>query len=184
MERLATSRDIGRKIVLGCVAAGLMAMLLSSFAYRAQGPGPKPQDRTSADRMKKVQSLMDHLKHSPDDLDVIATIAEEFSEMGDWANAEKFWRKSVGLQPGNAVRQFHLAVSLLQQDRLQEAVPELEKTLELQPDNAVAYFYLGMIHKTTLGAPEIAKRHLQKVIELNPSHKELREEAEKELQGL
>lgn len=186
MRTRVAQPDFGHKVILGLAAMFVVVLFVASFAYRGGAPAMKTPSagKASEERMAKVQKLMEHLKHSPDDASVVASVAEEFSAMNDWPKAETFWRRAAGLDAADASFRFHLAVALLQQDKYQEAIPELEKTIEIEPKNAVAHYYLGMIHKEILKSPEAARKHLQTVIDLKPEHGELVEDAKKALAGL
>jgi tetratricopeptide (TPR) repeat protein len=81
--------------------------------------------------------------------------------------AEKEFAAALQQDPNDSEALYFLGGFLIQEDRLQEAVPPLERARALNPGFWGTYFYLGKM-KSQTGQPREAVPLLQKAAELNP----------------
>jgi len=81
--------------------------------------------------------------------------------------AEKEFAAALEQDPNDSEALYFLGGFLMQEDRLQEAVPPLERARDLNPGFWGTYFYLGKM-KFQTGLPREAVPLLQKAAELNP----------------
>jgi tetratricopeptide (TPR) repeat protein len=81
--------------------------------------------------------------------------------------AEKEFAAALEQDPNDSEALYFLGGFLLQADRLQEALPRLERARELNPGFWGNYYYLGKI-KFQTGSPAAAVPLLQQAAELNP----------------
>ncbi len=75
-------------------------------------------------------------------------IASLFFDQGQSSQAEVYYRRAVDLDPGFADAYMQLGLSLIQQGKMEEAGPFLQKVIELAPESqnaALAQEFLGMI---------------------------------------
>lgn len=79
---------------------------------------------------------------------VFYNIGSLFFDQGQSAQAEIYYRQAVDLDPNFADAYMQLGLSLIQQGKMQEAKPHLEKVVELAPESqnaALAQEFLAMI---------------------------------------
>lgn len=81
--------------------------------------------------------------------------------------AEKEFAAALEQNPNDSEALYFLGGFLMQTDRLQEAVPPLERARDLNPGFWGTYFYLGKM-KFQTGRPREAVPLLQKAADLNP----------------
>ena len=76
-------------------------------------------------------------------------LARVYSKLGKEEEAALYWYEAFGLEPNLAQPEEHfsLANSLLQQDRLEEAIACLRRAIERKPDFAPAYLLLGKLYE-------------------------------------
>ena len=97
----------------------------------------------------------------------LATIKD--GNEGDWAGAEREYRRAIELSPNYATAYHWLAESLAMQGRFDESFAEYKRALEIEPlslaigtDLGIAYYYSRQYDR--------AIDHLRKLIEMDPSY--------------
>lgn len=179
---MQNSKSLGRQIVTMTVAAGLVVMVVTSFVYRLQGqaapsvPRAATQsvpDGMSQDQGVEIQKYMEMLQQNPEDTEALAGLGEIFMKSRVWDKAASFWERYVELSPQDEEGLYHLGVALLNLDKYSESVVPLKKLVQLNPQSYHGFYYLGMIHLHYLDDKVRAKEYLQKVLDLNPDHKQV-----------
>ncbi|MEM9217697.1 MAG: glycosyltransferase 61 family protein [Cyanobacteria bacterium P01_F01_bin.150] len=92
--------------------------------------------------------------------------------VGDWVQAEKFYRRALQLQPDRAVLFYDLGVVLAQQSRLEEAAEQYESAIALNPSYSAALENLGCVYLGQ-GEPGQAIKQFQRAIALDPKQPSL-----------
>jgi tetratricopeptide (TPR) repeat protein len=92
--------------------------------------------------------------------------AREHDETEDRKAAEALLRQAIGLNPRFAASYALLGKLLLQGDRAEEAVKELEHAIQLRPDYQPAHLYLANAYRK-LGRAAEAAREVEKLRDLN-----------------
>lgn len=87
----------------------------------------------------------------------------------DIANAEKYMTKALAAEPNDAQTQYFLGLIRNKQNRLDEALTALRRSLQIDADNAEAHYYLGEIYGKQ-GKDKEAIAEYQKAVELNPKY--------------
>jgi len=78
---------------------------------------------------------------------------------------------SVSRPPGQVVaseNNFENGIKQYEKGHIKQAIHEFNKAIEKDPANFKTFFYLGLCYKQQ-GAMEIAHKHFQKAIDLNPN---------------
>ena len=88
---------------------------------------------------------------------------------GDAAEAERQYRRAIGLDPLSAVARMDYAVFLARGNRLREALQQMLTCTEHNPDNAEAQYRLGIL-LVEVGLPDAGMRALEKALRLQPDH--------------
>ncbi|OEU67564.1 MAG: hypothetical protein BA863_17465 [Desulfovibrio sp. S3730MH75] len=195
MQNNATLR--GKQTVIMTVAAGLALMLLFSFMSKSQQPSQqaRPSAQNSAQSRESnpagatiseeqsghIQHLMKSLNEDPNDTEALYGLGELFLDMDSLDKAAFFLERLIKLQPENKDALYLYGVVQLKQDKTMQSVETFEKVVKLDPGHFHSYYYLGMILRHELGQKEKGAEYLQKILEINPDHKELIDTVKQEL---
>lgn len=96
-------------------------------------------------------------------------LANSHSEVNQYGEAEKFYRKTIEIDPKYAPAYSGLGFVLTKMQRHEEAVQAYEKAAELSPPLAVTYFNLGGAY-INLKKYDEAEKALLKAIEIYPQY--------------
>ena len=121
----------------------------------------------------RADLAIEHLKSIepmfPDDDLIQNRFAYAYEMLGDWNQAEKFYRNSIDLAPYRMDHRVNFAAGLSHQNRDQEALEQIEFVLEHQPENLEALLNMGVLmHKK--GEIDRALVYLEKVVGRDPSN--------------
>lgn len=179
----------GRILVLGFMALCLSAMVLTSAVYRTSHPSlVKEVERGGGDHgqdvMTMISQLMQRLQDSPQDPDILQSLARAFTHMQAWERSGQFWRRLLAVEPDNIEARQELAMALYHQQDFQGAADQLQTVLSHDPDNVYAHFNLAILMSRHLDAPEKGREHLRAVIENPEAPEDLRQEARQRLESL
>jgi len=183
----------GKQIVVMIVAIGLIAMVISSFLYRLEGPkahrsaqqgatpgGVKISEEQSAD----IQKYMEMLQKDPNDTAALAGLGGIFLNNGTWDKAATFWERYLKQKPEDDGAVYHYALALLNLNRFQDSAAQFEILTQLDPKGFQGFYYLGMVNIYYLDNKAKGKEYLEKVLGLNPDHKDVLETVRNELQQM
>jgi len=76
--------------------------------------------------------------------------------------------KAIQMQPDNALAHYNLGVSLMGQDRPDDAILEYNRTIKIDPKYSNAYYALGMIYQAK-GDQQDAVTAYEKYLQLDPN---------------
>lgn len=80
------------------------------------------------------------------------------------------WESALAIQPESADARFNFALALKAANHPLDAARELERILAAKPDETRAHLILGNLYAEPLKNVNRARRHYQKVLELDPRH--------------
>lgn len=142
----------GILIFLGC---GLLAMLFVSFGERITNPNLVVGQRAGNDGTKaktdgggmnaEIPGLMQKLNENPKDVATLVHLSEHLITDGEFEPAENFLRRALVEEPDHAKGNYWLGVVLHSQDKNEEAVVALEKSI-LASDDPTVRRSLGLIY--------------------------------------
>jgi tetratricopeptide (TPR) repeat protein len=89
---------------------------------------------------------------------------------GDFASAEKWFRKAIDLKPDFRSALFNLALLLNERKRPLEAVPFLKSLLAHFPDHVKGLVLLGDIYTNHVRDFAEAERCYRRILEIDPGH--------------
>lgn len=194
-----------RRPVIFLVGFALLAMFLLSFIYRSQnqslqvqrsaprqearsaeagdsGQGGVPAAMESA-MMAEIGKLMQQMRENPDDVGLLLQIADHFMTLQSWEQAETFLTRAMIAEPANLETLYKLGIVSFQMQRPEDAAGFFQQITELDPSHAHAQLNLGLLYKHFLNKPELATEYFRAVLELPDVPQEIREAAQKELNG-
>jgi tetratricopeptide (TPR) repeat protein len=79
-------------------------------------------------------------------------------------------RQEIHLQPNDVKSLELLAKYYEQQGKFDQAIAEYKKILAMKPQDIEAHLGLGILYMSKEGCNDLAANHLQKVLEVDPSH--------------
>lgn len=90
-------------------------------------------------------------------------------ESGDYPSAERYFRRAAEMSPDDAGPRLDLAVSLMYQERWQEAYDELEAAEELAPEAPEIYFLRGVVYRDGLRDSDGARAAWERFLAMAPA---------------
>lgn len=88
---------------------------------------------------------------------------------GNYPEAERHFRRATELSPEHAAPHADLAVSLMYQDRWDEAHAELERAKARDPEMPEVYFLEGIVHRDARGDTARARESWERFLSLVPA---------------
>jgi len=180
----------GKKIVIMTISIGLAVMAISSFFYRLKGPvtssSPSASQSVAPASMTEgqsgeIQKYMAMLQDDPENIEALSGLGELFMAAESWDKSASFWQRYLNHKPEDEKAIYHYAIALLNQEKIHDSVAQFEQLVKLNPESYHGYYYLGMINVYYLKDAAKGKEYLQKVIDINPDHKEILDTVRSEL---
>ena len=91
-------------------------------------------------------------------------------ESGNLRDALAAYEYALAIRPNSADARYNFALALKRANYPIDAAAQFEKLLQTNPSDVRAHYSLATLYAYQLGAPERAKPHFQKVLELSPRH--------------
>jgi tetratricopeptide (TPR) repeat protein len=105
-------------------------------------------------------------------------------EAGDFAAAERYFRRASEMAPESGTAHADLAVSLMYQRRWQDAHGELEIAGQLSPDTPEVYFLQGVVYRDGFSDTSRARQAWERFLAMVPSDSPQAETVHTWLEGL
>ena len=80
---------------------------------------------------------------TPEDVDIMASLAYAYYQLGDISRAESIYREAIELTPDHAQSHYGVGICLIALGRKSEAIDKFRKTLQLDPGHVHAYLQLA-----------------------------------------
>jgi tetratricopeptide (TPR) repeat protein len=90
-------------------------------------------------------------------------------ESGDYPTAERYFRRAAEMSPDDAGPRMDLAVTLMYQERWQEAQEELEAAEDLAPEAPEIYFLRGVVYRDGMRDSGRARAAWERFLAMVPS---------------
>jgi tetratricopeptide (TPR) repeat protein len=122
------------------------------LALRDRSPNPLDLDRQAARKALSAgepEEAVRILRRGLGDRrfpDLLQLLGLAYGQLGDHAKAEAAFRDALEVHPGYQKARINLALSLLEQERFEEAESELRQVLEVAPNHPLALGALEEIH--------------------------------------
>ena len=97
----------------------------------------------------------------------IALAAATFIQAGTWRNSATLFRHALAVTENNFMAHTNLAVALIDEGRLDEALPHLETATKIRPDFPNAQYNLGVI-RLRQGRDDEAMGHFKAALRIDP----------------
>jgi tetratricopeptide (TPR) repeat protein len=108
-------------------------------------------------------------RYVPDDIKVLVTLSQLYSQNQNWGEVEKLADSLMAKHPENASGYFYAGLVHQQNGQHLEAITAFEKSLVIKP-NAVEPLIGLAKSQIAIDQPAAALQRVQKVIEINPDH--------------
>jgi tetratricopeptide (TPR) repeat protein len=96
-------------------------------------------------------------------------MAENAEQIGDWQGAERFYRRCIQADPGDALSHYNCANAVRQQDRVQEAAILYRRATELDPLLADGWYNLACLAQDR-GDLDQARRHFERALSCDANY--------------
>lgn len=124
---------------------------------------------------------MARLQKTPEDLDLLLSIAAIFSRNKDWINAVGFLDRAVHLAPSDMRPHYYLGIAFASQGDYAKAEKAFESALAASPGNPETMFSLGVLSRYHLGKPQKAAEMFRAVAASPAAREDLRKNAREQL---
>ncbi len=194
--------SLGKKIVLGVLAAGVVAMFLTSLVYRFTNPemqktmrqqdvaqvpegmgAAAPEGMMNMDEVREMlDALEERISTNSNDVEALLQAANIFIMRQDTAKAVEYMNRAG--ESSEASLDVFMQLSKLYYDlgEFELAIGAIDSILEIEPDNMFAHFNRGVVLKYRLERPQEAEVEFRLVAEGEHGIEDLREAALKEMQ--
>ncbi len=166
---MTAKTNVPRRVAALVAVSILLIVFGLIFLRRGNGP-PKttthPVAATSPGTTE-MQMLEQHLANKPDHVPMLLRLAQLSREAGKTADAVKYLRRVVELEPANADARLELGRALFESGDSEGALRETKALATAQPPNADALYNLGAIYGN-LGNFEEARRYWRLAVSANP----------------
>jgi len=140
-----------------------------------------PKEQITAEMVEKTmlearpvaQPLMDDANIKRYLSKIYQLMAKSYAKEEMDEKVAEIWAEVIKIEPSNAEGHYNLGVALTKQEKYEEALPHLEKSIYLNPYFIKGYYAIGNT-LVTLGRPEEAKENYLKALEINPDDAEIR----------
>lgn len=113
-----------------------------------------------------------------------AQLGMQSLEAGDFAGAERYFRRAADLAPDEAGPHADLAVALMYQERWEEAHGELARAEQIAPETPEVYFLKGVVYRDGMNDPERARTSWEQFLAMVPADSPQAETVQTWLEGL
>jgi tetratricopeptide (TPR) repeat protein len=93
-------------------------------------------------------------------------------QLGHLRQALAAFEYALAIRPDSIDARYNFGLALKRANYPLDAAEQFQRLLQLQPDDVRAHYSLATLYAYQLGAPDRAKPHFQKVLELDPRHPE------------
>lgn len=119
--------------------------------------------------LKAVENLTDIVDMVVEKTELLVHLCESYSGAEDYDNLHKYGMKLAEVLPGSYLGWGVVAVSFLNREKWDEAVPYIEKVLEITPDNEEYLYYYGIASKLS-GQNEKTVKAFERLLEINSDY--------------
>jgi len=184
------------KVILALMFAGLAAMFVWSFVYRAANPSTTARLDAPASRdasnpmdtmmgqgpaMQNIMDAMTRLKANPDDVGALRQAAVAFASVEMWDRAGQLADKALAKAPDDPELLNIHGVVLFKTNHAPDAVKAFERVLALTPDDPQVQFNLGVVYKEALKDTSRAQSYFQAVLNNPKADPDIKEQVRQEL---
>lgn len=137
-------------VVLAVLALGiLLGYLFHSTPSSGVAAGAPSGSRTTAtgpDRFNStIQPLLDRLRNSPNDPDLLTSIGNAYYDKHDYDNAVGYYRRYLDLRPQDVNVRTDMGTAMWYSGNPDGAISQFETALHFQPDYPNTLFNLGIV---------------------------------------
>lgn len=154
--------------VFGLVGVGARAAPESEPSHAERFASPEAKLR------RAEQEGAARLRSNPKDVQALLERGQARLRLGQLNPALDDFHRAAALDPASADVQAHLAYGLWMQGQFQPALNAARAALARDPENASAHRYAGRLLLLVGGDRQLAIRHLQRAVELNPEETDAR----------
>jgi len=116
-----------------------------------------------------IAPLQRAVQEAPSHYEALCNLGWALLQTGNEDAAEQTLLRAIGIDGRRAAAHRLLGAMLIELGRCDEATERLTVAAERQPEDARVWFLLGQAADLS-ACPELAARHYERVLELNPSH--------------
>lgn len=105
------------------------------------------------DLRTRIAGLEKMLAASPDNVQVLIQLGNDYSDAGNHAKAVETYQRVLQIDPRNADVLTDMGVSYRKLGKPEDAVASFQRALEIDPNHAISLFNLGIVYRDDLKRP-------------------------------
>lgn len=136
---------------------------------------------TSLSPSSPVEPLLQRLKDTPNDPELLANIGNQYYDNRDYAKAIDYYERSLKVRPENVNVRTDMGTAIWYTGDPDRAIREYETSLKYQPNHAQTLFNMGVVKSQGKQDPSGAILAWEKLLATNPTYAD-KDKAEQMLQ--
>ena len=162
-------------VVLAVLALGILLGYLfhstSSSGVVAGAPSGSRTTATGSDRLNStIQPLLERLRSSPNDPDLLTSIGNAYYDQHDYDNAVGYYRRYLDLRPQDVNVRTDMGTAMWYSGNPDGAISQFETALRFQPDYPNTLFNLGIVKWQGKQDREGALESWQRLLTTHPEY--------------
>lgn len=135
-------------------------------------PHRDPVMEQGARAMALINEYRSRLEEKPNDLEALVFLGNANFDIGQFGEAEAYYRRALAIDSKNVNVRTDLATALRQTGRLDEAIAELESALVVRPNHDTALFNLGWMLVNDKNDYERGAKLWERLLAAHPDYKQ------------
>ena len=157
--------------LLGYLFRGTSSSTASAGSVNSnQTSGSASSFGSGLSRDATVQPLLDRLKGSPNDPELLANIGNTYYDNHDYSKAVEYYEQSLKLRPENVNVRTDMGTAIWYSGNADGAIREYQTSLQYQPNHGQTLFNMGIVEWQGKHDDSAALQWWQKLLAENPDY--------------
>lgn len=157
-------------LALGAVLGYLFRGYPSQTASAGSNGSPGAGADSGAQLNTAVQPLLERLKGSPNDPDLLVNIGNQYYDNHDYSKAVDYYERSLKIRPENVNVRTDMGTAIWYSGNADRAIQEYQTSLQYQPNHPQTLFNMGIVEWQGKHDGAAALQWWQKLLAENPAY--------------
>lgn len=158
-------------VLLGYLFRGTSSSTASAGSLKSnQTNGSAPSSGSSLPTKATVQPLLDRLKVSPNDPELLANIGNAYYDNHDYDRAVEYYQRSLKIQPEDVNVRTDMGTAIWYSGKADGAIREYQTSLQYQPNHPQTLFNMGIVEWQGKHDDSAALQWWQKLLTEDPAY--------------
>jgi cytochrome c-type biogenesis protein CcmH/NrfG len=157
--------------LLGYLFRGTSSSTASAGSLKSNQPtGSASSPGSGLSLQATVQPLLDRLKDSPNDPELLTNIGNTYYDNHDYSKAVEYYEQSLKLRPEDVNVRMDMGTAIWYSGNADGAIREYQTSLQYQPNHAQTLFNMGIVEWQGKHDDNSALQWWQKLLAENPAY--------------